>query len=132
MRIGVDLLRLGELDRLLARPWFRSFVYTDAESAIAAGFGPDRAREFLAGRFAAKEAVLKALGTGMTGGVRLCQVAVLRTDEGAPLVRLSGAAADRAAAAGIVEVRVSLTHKGDLAFAVALALEGGRAEPRRE
>ncbi|MFC9848844.1 holo-ACP synthase [Streptomyces sp. NPDC060223] len=121
MHIGVDLLYLDELDRLLTRPWFRAFAYAEPELALAAGFGPDRRREFLAGRYAAKEAVLKALGTGMTGGVRPCQVAVLRTDEGAPVVRLDGAAAARAAEAGITEVRVSLTHKRGLAFAIALA-----------
>ncbi|MCP3754416.1 holo-ACP synthase [Streptomyces sp. TBY4] len=124
MGIGADLLRLHELDRLLRRPWFRAFAYTEAELAVAAGYGPDRAREFLAGRFAAKEAVLKAIGTGMTGGVRPCQVAVLKGDDGAPLVRLSGAAAERAAAAGLGSVGVSITHKGDLVLAVALAVPG--------
>ncbi|MFD3326422.1 holo-ACP synthase [Streptomyces sp. NPDC058701] len=126
MAIGADLLRLHELDRLLGRPWFRRFAYTEAELAVAAGYGPDRAREFLAGRFAAKEAVLKAIGTGMTGGVRPCQVAVLKGDDGAPVVRLSGAAADRAAEAGLSAVGVSITHKGDLVLAVALAAPGGR------
>ncbi|MFJ5121766.1 4'-phosphopantetheinyl transferase superfamily protein [Kitasatospora sp. NPDC088548] len=60
----------------------RAFVYDEAELAAAEAFGPDRAREFLAGRSAAKEAVLKALGTGFTGGIRPRDVAVLRTDGG--------------------------------------------------
>ncbi|RFU83331.1 holo-ACP synthase [Streptomyces triticagri] len=123
MGVGVDLVQLGELDRLLGRDWFRAFVYTDRELGVAAGFGPDRAREFLAGRFAAKEAVLKAIGTGMTGGVRPCQVSVLPSDRGVPVVRLAGPAAERASAAGVSEVRVSLSHKRGLAFAVALALD---------
>src|SRR6185437_5974783 len=62
--LGVDVLRVGDLDRLLTRDWFRRYVYADAELAIASDFGAGRAREFLAGRFAAKEAIAKALGTG--------------------------------------------------------------------
>ncbi len=124
MWIGVDLLRLGELDRLLGRAWFRAFAYDRAELAEAGGFGPDRAREFLAGRFAAKEAVPKALGAGMAAGVKPCQVIVERSASGAPEVRLTGAAADRAAALGMAGIGVTITHKGDLAVAVAVGLPG--------
>ncbi|MFD6072649.1 MULTISPECIES: holo-ACP synthase [Amycolatopsis] len=88
MRIGADLLYLGELDR----PWFRAYVYTESELATAAGFGPDRGREFLAGRFAAKEAVAKAIGTGFADGVAPRQIAVERADSGAALVVLTGGA----------------------------------------
>ncbi|MGC5362326.1 holo-ACP synthase [Streptomyces sp. DT24] len=140
MWLGADLLYLGELDRLLGRSWFTSFVYTPEELATAESFGPARAREFLAGRFAAKEAVLKVLGTGMAGGVRPCQVAVLREDDGAPAVRLTGAAAARAATLDLHEISVTITHKRDLVLAVALGLpeayreamagrEGGTGEP---
>ncbi|MEE1781394.1 holo-ACP synthase [Streptomyces sp. SP17BM10] len=124
MWIGVDLLHIGELDRLLGRPWFRAFAYDAAELATAEAFGPERAREFLAGRFAAKEAVLKALGTGFTGGIRPRDVAVLRSDGGAPVVRLSGAAAARATGLGVADVQVSITHKRDLVLAAALARPG--------
>ncbi|MEU5693150.1 4'-phosphopantetheinyl transferase superfamily protein [Actinosynnema sp. NPDC020468] len=116
MRIGVDLLRAHELDALLTRPWFRAFTYSPAELAVADGFGADRRREFLAGRFAAKEAVLKALGTGF--GVRPHQVSVLRDAAGGPVVLLTGRAAEVAAG---LDVRVSITHKADLVLAFALA-----------
>ncbi|WP_394430886.1 holo-ACP synthase [Streptomyces sp. SGAir0957] len=122
MWIGADLLHLGELDRLLGRDWFRSFVYAPEELVTAEGFGPDRAREYLAGRFAAKEAVLKVLGTGMAGGVRPCQVAVLREDDGSPTVRLSGTAAERAADLGVRRISVTITHKRNLVMALALGL----------
>ncbi|MEU3768669.1 4'-phosphopantetheinyl transferase superfamily protein [Amycolatopsis keratiniphila] len=122
MRIGADLLYVGELDRLLARLWFRAYVYAESELATAAGFGPDRCREFLAGRFAAKEAVAKAIGTGFADGVTPRQIAVERADSGAALVMLTGVAAARAAALGVVEVQVSITHKVDLVLAVALAV----------
>ncbi|MFF3750934.1 holo-ACP synthase [Streptomyces sp. NPDC002018] len=122
MWIGVDLLRLDELDRLLGRAWFRAFAYDETELTTAGAFGPERAREFLAGRFAAKEAVLKALGTGIARGVKPRQVAVLRTADGAPVVRLTGVAADHAAALGMANIHVSISHKGDLVLAVALGL----------
>ncbi|MEV8456169.1 4'-phosphopantetheinyl transferase superfamily protein [Streptomyces sp. NPDC052095] len=124
MRIGADLLHLGELDRLLGRDWFRSFVYAPQELETAGRFGPDRAREFLAGRFAAKEAVLKVLGTGLTGGVRPAQVAVLREADGSPTVHLTGAAATRAATLNLHGVTVTITHKQDLVLAIALGEDG--------
>ncbi|MFI9201800.1 holo-ACP synthase [Streptomyces sp. NPDC053048] len=126
MRIGIDVLGLGELDRLLTRPWFRRYVYAEDELALADSFGPDRAREFLAGRFAAKEAVLKALGTGCGGssGLTPRQIRVVRDAASAPLVRLEGAAAWRAAGIGVSKVAVSIAHKGELVIAVALGHEG--------
>lgn len=127
MWIGVDLLHTGELDRLLGRGWFREYTYDAAELAQAAEFGPERAREYLTGRFAGKEAVLKALATGVTGGLRPRQVVILRTPLGAPEVHLTAAAATRARELGVAEIQVSITHKSDLAMAVALALpEGAR------
>ncbi|MFF4751982.1 holo-ACP synthase [Streptomyces sp. NPDC002514] len=126
MWIGVDLLRAGELDRLLGRRWFREFTYDPAELAQAEEFGPERAREYLVGRFAGKESVLKVLGTGFTSGVKPRQVAILRTPLGAPEVHLTGTAAARARELGVAEIRVSITHKSDLAMAVALGLPAAR------
>ncbi|GAB3971772.1 hypothetical protein GCM10029978_047580 [Actinoallomurus acanthiterrae] len=125
MSLGVDVLTVGELDRLLARDWFRRYAYTDAELAEAASFGSSRRREFLAGRFAAKEAIGKALGTGWSGGIRPCHIGVPRAADGSPTVELTGPAARRAHERGLESVRVSITHKRDLVVAVALANAGG-------
>ncbi|MFE4857474.1 holo-ACP synthase [Streptomyces sp. NPDC056670] len=116
---GVDVLGLGELDRLSTRPWFLAYTYSDWERAFAAGLGATRRREFLAGRFAAKEAVVKALGHGFGGAVTPRCVEVRRRPDGAPQVRLHGAAAGLADALG-TSVQVSIAHKGDLVVAVAL------------
>ena len=75
---------------------------------------------YLAGRWAAKEAVLKVLGTGLTGGITWKDIAVLREPTGAPRVALSGAARERARALGIGRILVSITHGRDLAVAQAL------------
>lgn len=133
MRIGVDVLALGELDRLNTRGWFRQHTYDREELALAQSLSPSRAREFLAGRFAAKEAVLKVLGTGFGKGISPAHVRVLRDDRSAPVVRLAGAAARRAAELGLGTIAVSIAHKDECVVAVAIggAPDEGAAGPDR-
>jgi len=121
--VGIDLLEIERLERALERrPRLAERLFTESERAYAAG----RARpgQHLAARFCAKEAVAKALRMDAWS---FRDVEVL-ADPGPPEVRLSGAAADRAAALG-VEVRVSLTHTRRQAAAVAITrpLAGSRA-----
>lgn len=85
------------------------------------GDGPDRI-ERLAGRFAAKEAVLKALGTGFGAGVAFTDVVISRAPGAPPEVQLAGGAAKAAAALGVNAWRLSISHSGGLAMASALAL----------
>jgi len=120
MRLGIDLLRIGELDRLSGRGWFLRFIFTDLELAYADSLGSGRRREFLAGRFAAKEAVLKVLGIGLFQGVPPRDIQLDRADGGEPVVVLGGAAIPAAAAKRISSVAVSITHKQDLVAAVAV------------
>jgi holo-[acyl-carrier protein] synthase len=117
---GIDLLMIGELDRLTSRPWFMRYVFADPEMAHAQSLGPGRRREFLAGRFAAKEAVLKVLGIGMFNGVPPRDIWLLHTDLGRPTVDLHDAALRAASRNRISKVTVSITHKGDLVAAVAV------------
>lgn len=121
--IGIDVLEVARMERLLAAHGerFERRVFTDLERAQCRGRG-DRAQA-LAARFAAKEACLKALGTGWSGGVTLRQVEVVRTEGGSPRLRLSGEAARRTERAGVTAVWVSLTHQPGLAAAV-VVLEG--------
>ncbi len=110
--VGIDLLEIDRLERALARhPRLAERVFTRAERDYAEA----RARpgRHLAARFAAKEAVVKALG--LSGPFGLGQIEVVAGEP--PLVRLSGPAA--AAAAGR-RVDVSLTHSRDFAAAVAI------------
>ncbi|WP_188299620.1 holo-ACP synthase [Streptomyces sp. CBMA156] len=127
MWIGVDVLQEDELAALLGRPWFRAYAYAPAELEIADSYGAERAREFLTGRFAGKEAVLKVIGTGFGGGVTPRQVAVLRADGGAPVVRLGGRAALRARERGIARIGLSITHKRGLVIAAAIGTPDGAA-----
>ncbi|MFF4806497.1 holo-ACP synthase [Streptomyces sp. NPDC001351] len=121
VRPGVDVLWIAELDRLCGRPWFLRFAYSSAERDLADAVGPERRREFLAGRFAAKEAVAKALGHGFGRGLAPRHIEIGRSAEGRPTVRLLGPAAEHAASAGIDGVAVSISHKNGVAVAVAIA-----------
>jgi holo-[acyl-carrier protein] synthase len=111
--VGIDLLEIDRLERALERhPRLAERVFTAAERDYAAARA--RPARHLAARFAAKEAVVKALGR--PGGFGLNEVEVVA---GAPpTVRLSGLAAELAQGA---EVSISLTHSRDFAAAVAIA-----------
>ena len=111
--VGIDLLEIDRLERALQRrPRLAGRLFTDAERSYAA----EKARpaRHLAARFAAKEAVVKALG--LSGGFGLREIEVVAGEP--PTVRLSGSAA---AAAGEREIEISLTHSRDYAAAVAIA-----------
>jgi holo-[acyl-carrier protein] synthase len=111
--LGIDLLEIGRMERALERhPRLARRIFTDAELAYAAERG--RPARHLAARFAAKEAVYKALGAGEGFGLR--EIEVLAGEP--PRVRLSGRAAEAAAGR---RVDVSLTHSREFAAAVAVA-----------
>jgi holo-[acyl-carrier protein] synthase len=117
--IGIDLVDVERFRRILARrPGLAARCFSDAERASLAGRAD--AVPSLAARFAAKEAVMKALGVGL-GAFSWQEVEILSLPSGAPSLRLSGAAADCAAARGIGALSVSLSHTEGLATAVVAA-----------
>lgn len=115
--IGTDLTSVSRVRRLLEQhgPRFRARVFT-AEECATCEARPDPAPHFAA-RFAAKEAALKAMGFGRTGELRWTDAAVVRAAAGAPTLRLGGELQNRAAAAGVQRVHLSMTHEGDYALA---------------
>ena len=115
--IGIDLVETERIASALERtPGFEEKVFTPAERSACAGRA-DRVQA-LAARFAAKEACLKALGTGWAAGLGFSQIEVVREDGGPPSLRLEGAAAERAAALGVTRIHVSLTHQPSAVAAV--------------
>jgi holo-[acyl-carrier protein] synthase len=115
MGVGVDLLEIERLERALERrPRLAARVFSEGELAYAR----QRARpaRHLAARFAAKEAVVKALG--LNGALGLGEIEIEPGEP--PRVSLSGRAAEAARAQG-VELSVSLTHSRETAAAVAVA-----------
>lgn len=123
---GIDLVSIRRIERLLERhrDRFLARCFTPAEQAYAAG--SRREAEHLAVRFAAKEAVLKAIGTGWSGGIEWTDVEVVRHASGAPGIRLAGRALRAARAAGIASWLVSLTHTADAAGASVIGLASDR------
>ena len=122
--IGVDAVDVVRFRRILARrPGFAARFFTDIERADA-GRSPDPT-ESLAARFAAKEAVMKALGTGL-GGFALTEVEVRRGDgpgatAGAPSLVLHGEAAALASRCEAGRFHLSLTHTAEVAVAFVVA-----------
>jgi holo-[acyl-carrier protein] synthase len=84
--------------------------------------GKRRSAEHMAARFAAKEAVLKAFGTGIGQRMRWTDVEIVRGSKGRPLVRLHGEVASWAARRGLADLDVSLAHSAGVAIAHALAV----------
>jgi len=125
--IGIDLVSTARIHALREKhgEHFLDRIFTEAEKAEALGRKePDEA---LASRFAAKEAAMKALGTGWAEGVGWRDVEVVRPVVGPPELHFSGGAAARAKALGVTAAHVSLTHDGGMAAAVVvLEGEGGR------
>jgi len=119
---GVDLVETARISQMCERHGDRFLlrVFTDAERRYAQA--SKRCDEHLAARFAAKEAVLKALGTGWRSGISWRDVEVGREASGRPYVTLSGGAMDAADALGVSEVQVSLTHTDSHAMASAIAI----------
>ncbi len=122
--IGTDIIEIGRVREALERPGFAERVFTAAEREYCAGRGAQRWASFAA-RFAGKEAVLKAFGTGLSAG-RWQDVEILPDAAGRPAVGLKGYFATLAAERGVAEVHVSLSHARDYATAQAI-LWGGDA-----
>ena len=120
--IGVDLVEVDRIERLLRKfaERARARLFTGAEVAYCVASRCPA--ESFAARFAAKEAVLKALGTGWTQGVSWTEIEVVRED-GAPRLSLHGACAQVAAERGVKHTHLTLTHTASTACAF-VVLEG--------
>jgi holo-[acyl-carrier protein] synthase len=117
LAVGADLVEIRRIAALVERHGerFTGRVYTPGELADC-----DGRAESLAARWAAKEAVAKALGTGI-GAVAWREIEVVRGDSGCPAVKLHGRAATLAAQHGLRRWALSLAHDGGLALAFVVA-----------
>lgn len=124
LRTGIDLIEVERFrsQRAEIRTRFIERVYTKAEQAYCG-----ENEQHLAGRFAAKEAVSKALGCGI-GEISWQEIEILSDDLGSPVLQLHGKAAERAAQMGLTTWSVSITHLKEYAAAVAAATGETSAE----
>lgn len=119
---GIDIVEIERIQREINAPgsvWITA-VYSDDEQALAEP-GSLRFR-YYAGRYAGKEAVAKALGTGFSGDIIWQGIEILRSKNGAPSVRLNGEALNRAKRCGIAEWLVSISYSSTLAIASVIAV----------
>jgi holo-[acyl-carrier protein] synthase len=117
---GVDIIEISRVRRVLERygQRFLDRVYTPGEIAYCRG----RAHN-LAARFAAKEATMKALGTGVRG-VGWKDIEVVRQESGAPFIELHGRGKGRAQRLGVVQIALSISHSREYAVAFVVAQLG--------
>ena len=121
--IGVDHVVIDDIAASLARfgRGYEHRIITDAERTIAANRTPAAYLGFLAGRFAGKEAIVKALRYPHSRPLAWTDIEILAHEEGWPLVTLHGPAHQHAQAQGFSDVAVSISHEGTVAIAVAIA-----------
>ena len=119
LAVGVDIIEIERVKKALLRHQgrFLARVYTPVEVALCRGRAPE-----LAARFAAKEAVMKALGTGARG-LAWREIEVLPNRRGKPIVYLYGRALERARQIGVGGIEVSLTHSRQLALASVVSVQ---------
>ncbi|HEX8184186.1 MAG TPA: holo-ACP synthase [Blastocatellia bacterium] len=121
--IGIDIVEIARIEKVFSRRGerFRNRVFTEGEIAYCEG--RTSRMESYAARFAAKEAVMKALGTGWGEGVGWRDIEVGRAETGAPTIRLHRRALERMSEIGARKAHLSLTHSRDIAMAQVI-LEG--------
>jgi len=119
---GIDLVDFPRIESMVARHGerFLDRVFTKREQADAQAV--HNRVEKLAGRFAAKEAVLKLLGTGWRGKIAWTDIEVVNNASGQPEVRMDGEVKRIADEAGVKQIALSITHTANFAIASAVAL----------
>ncbi len=128
--LGTDLVELARLAQSVERSGeaFLAHTYSVDELAAVPPKGPMRLA-FLGGRWAAKEALAKALGTGIGASCSLREISVLNDAAGAPVLTLSGKAQRTAEAKGVRRILVSISHEKNYAMATVILCGASSACP---
>ena len=121
---GIDLVDFGRIEKMLEKHprRFLDRVFTLTEQSDA-----DNTKnriEKLAGRFAAKEAVMKLIGTGWRDGIAWTDIEVVNNPLGQPIVTVTGKVKELADQQGVEQITLSITHTSNFAIASAVALQG--------
>ncbi len=115
--IGIDIIEVARIrEALLRTERFRERVFTEAERAYCDGRGAVAAQHYAA-RFAAKEAMLKALQTGWSGGISWQDVEISLRENGAPYLLLHGPVQELFTASGATAAHLSMSHTTEHAIA---------------
>lgn len=119
--VGADLIRVGRLEKAVQRSGNRFLDRVFCLEELQYCRSKKNPFPHLAVRFAAKEAILKALGTGWGLGLGWKEVLIYHDEDGRPRVNLKGKAQERAQKLGIADILISLSHEGEYALAFAVA-----------
>ncbi len=126
VRSGIDSVHIPRIEKLLAGHGdaFVKRTFTERENEYADSLSSEKRRaEVYAGRFAAKEAASKAIGTGiLTEGIALTDFEIITDEAGAPEIIFHGKAKERAQELHVTSASVSITHEKDYAAAVCVLL----------
>ena len=118
MRTGIDLVEISRIERSMKNSRFMSRIFSPSEQKFLMTHGMKA--QSVAANFCAKEAFVKALGTGFTQGIKLNEISVLRDYMGAPYIMATGRAKELLDRSGYPKISVSLTHTKDNAAAVVI------------
>ena len=116
--IGIDITEIRKIEESIRSEVFQRKVFTAAELKAVDGF--KNKAEHLAGKFAAKEAFMKAVGAGILQQVWFAQIEVLNDEFGKPYVKVSGEAEARLKESSSEKIHVSISHSGEVAVAVVI------------
>lgn len=123
--IGVDLVKISRMEKAgKGHAGFLERVFTARERDYCSR--QKYPAQHYAARFASKEAILKAFGTGMTSGMKWTDIEVLHGEGGGPIVNISGAAKDLADLKGVKDIMLSYSHDEGYAVAQAVLVGGAR------
>jgi holo-[acyl-carrier protein] synthase len=121
--IGIDLVKISRIQEAVQR-WDKRFlnrVFTPLEQQYCYA----RLDPYFSGRFAVKEAVFKAMGTGWRSGIRWSEIQVLNDNKGKPAVSVSGKIKQVMSDLGVTEIHVSISHDTDYAIGQVVLYKGG-------
>jgi len=116
--IGIDISDIDKIAKSIDSEAFQRKVFTPAELKSCGEI--KNSAECFAGKFAAKEALMKALGVGIRQEVWFTQIEVLNDESGKPYINVSGEAERRLQQSGAKHVHVSISHSGGMAVAVVI------------
>jgi holo-[acyl-carrier protein] synthase len=117
--IGTDMIEVNRIRDVMERDFgFREKIFTEGEIAYCEKM--KNKQQYYAARFTAKEAFMKAIGTGWRFGISFTDIVVYHDQLGKPFIRLSGKAEELANKAGIVNIHVSLSHLKEIASAIVI------------
>lgn len=123
---GIDIIEVQRIAEAIQSTRFLGRVFSEQEQAYCESRGAQKVHSYAA-RFAGKEAVMKALGTGLSKG-RWLDIEIVSAPDSKPAVRLNGFFAAIAREMGVTQVHLSLSHSRDYAIAQAITTGGVKDE----